>query len=176
MPNIGYSTIITQHFNENEVKNLISQYKQNIENLSNKIKYYVKDNNDLNDYLDIVNYYYSKRYATILDRVNYDLSFQKQYEKELKKYLNFYNKVTINELDLIYSPNHSINSINILHSNNDKLFTKLSEFKNEYDNKFKDDDFNDKLYLNNFTITIPKDKKNETSRSNKFNFTHNNKL
>ena len=155
------------------VKSLINEYKTNIDKISNSIETVVKDNNELTEYLKSINNEYQKRYISILDRIYNDQEFQNSNQNKLMKFLRFYNKMNLDELETEKHIKTSENLISIVHSNNDKLMSKLSALKAKYESEFKNhlSSDGDIIFVNKLTVEFPEEKeKNEDYRNNKFNF------
>lgn len=90
---------VTYSVQQETVKSLINEYKSNVDKISNSIKTVVKDDNELTEYLESINNEYQKRYISILDRIYSDQEFQNSNQNKLMKFLRFYNKMNLNELE-----------------------------------------------------------------------------
>lgn len=156
------------HAYENEIRNLISDYKKNVDLFNNKIHNFVQEESSLNDYLSNVENYRSNRH-TVLDSIDGDAFFRKKYSEDIKKYLNFYNRVTLKEMESLNNNKHVENSINVLHSNTDKLFNKLQRLKNNYNNDF-ENRTEEQFTVGNYRITLPTKERenNETNQRNTY--------
>lgn len=164
---------VTYSVQQETVKSLINEYKSNVDKISNSIKTVVKDDNELTEYLESINNEYQKRYISILDRIYSDQEFQNSNQNKLMKFLRFYNKMNLNELETEKNIKTSENLISIVHSHNDRLMSKLSALKSKYElsfeNQLSSDD--DVIFVDKLIVEIPKEKiKNEDHRNNKFNF------
>ena len=89
------TTKITYNCQDDEVKNLIFDYKKNINKFRSTIKKYIEDDDVLKHYLSNVSQEYLK--LTILDKILEDKSLQKRFSVELAKFIQFYNKVICDE-------------------------------------------------------------------------------
>lgn len=141
----------------NEVNKMITDYKNNINKFSNKISEIVKDDQDLINYLNLIKRAYSDNYFSILDEINVNRNLQRKDSDKIKKLINFYNERAKKETQNIDDILNAENAINILHTNNDRLFNKLLELKIEVEKEFTNIEDNSHLLKNKyFTVTLPK--------------------
>lgn len=118
----------------NTVKSLINEYKTNIDKIFNYIETVVEGNTETTNYLKSINNEYKKRYELILDEIYEDQEFRNINQDELKKILKFYNRLNLDELETIKHRKVFENLISVVHSNNDKLISKVLTLKSKFDN------------------------------------------
>ena len=163
------TTKITYNCQDDEVKNLIFDYKKNINKFRSTIKKYIEDDDVLKHYLSNVSQEYLK--LTILDKILEDKSLQKRFSVELAKFIQFYNKVICDENKFLNNKNNAENSISILHSNNDKLNNKLQEINYKFESSFTQEP-NSVIELKNIAISLPLEGTNENNQFNIFNLSN----
>ena len=85
--------------------------------------------------------------------------------------LNFYSGVLSKETNFLKHNSDVENSINILHSNNDKLQNKLKDIYIQFETNFsKNDDYN--FELDNIVVTLPEGDNNEGNQVDRFNLSN----
>lgn len=164
-----YSSNIVLSFDcrDNEVSELISDYKKNMNSFCHTIEKYIQNDNSLKHYF--TNVISNRSRVTSIDKIKADKTIQKNYSGELKKYIQFYNNVICEENEFLYDDTDVETSINILYSTDEKLNNKLQEIYNKYELGFKqklEQKLEQKFEINNYTISFPKEKSNEENRIN----------
>ncbi|MFR4103050.1 MAG: hypothetical protein ACLT0S_10555 [Streptococcus sp.] len=151
------------------VKRSISTYRDNFKNLSSELEKKVSQDEELK-------YFYSNISSecikiSLLDTVASDKVLQKRYSDDLKKFFNFYSNVLYDETVFLKNNSNIENIINILHSNNDKLQTRLKDIYMQFEAEF-DRQSDRKFDSNDIVITLPEEDKNEVNRVDRFNFSN----
>ena len=158
-----YSSNIVLSYLDNEVSESISDYKKNMDIFRHTIEKYIQNDDSLKHYFK--NVILNRSRVTSMDKIKADKTIQKKYSGELKKYIQFYNVVICEESDFLYDDTDVETSINIFYSTDEKLNNKLQEIYDDYELGFKQK-LEQKLEINNYTISFPKEKSNEENRIN----------
>lgn len=155
--------VLSYDCRDNEVSELISDYKKNMEIFRRTIEKYIQNDNSLKHYF--TNVISNRSKVTSMDKIKADKTIQKNYSSELKKFIKFYNEVICEENDFLYDDTDVETSINILYSTDEKLNNKLQEIYDNYELGFKQK-FEQKFEINKRTIFLPKENSNEENRIN----------
>ena len=163
------NTIVYNDTQCDSVKRSISTYRENFKNFNYELEKRVCHDEELK-------YFYSNITSenikvSILDKVASDKLLQKRYSKDLMKFFNFYSNVLSEETNFLKDNSNIENSINILHSNNDKLQTKLQEIYIQFEKKFSKEPPRD-LEFNNIVVTLPEGDNNEINKVDRFDFSN----
>ncbi|MEZ7536493.1 hypothetical protein [Streptococcus salivarius] len=163
------NTIVYNETQYDSVKRSISTYRENFMNFNNELEKRVCHDEELK-------YFYSNITSenikvSILDKVASDKVLQKRYSTDLLKYFNFYSNILSEETSFLKDNSNLENSINILHSNNDKLQTKLQEIYTQFEKKFSEKPHQN-LEFNNILITLPEGDNNEVNKVDRIDFSN----
>lgn len=156
--NSGYT--ITINCNNNELKNIVSKYKSNWKEFGLKIEQRLVDEESLKHYFYKVSADHLK--FTFLDKIEIDKNFREKCSNEAIKFIEFYNRIVLDEIELFNNMSDVENAINIMYANNSNLNYKLKELheKIEYDFKM----VNEKLEsMSDISIRAKGEKKCEKS-------------
>lgn len=163
------NTIVYDEKQYESVKRSISTYRENFKNYRSELERRVDDDEELNFfYSNIIS---ESIKVSILDKISSDKLLQKKYSNDLIKFLNFYSGILSKETTFLKHNSDVENSINILHSNNDKLQNKLKDIYIQFETNFsKNDDY--KFELDNIVITLPEGDNNEGNQVDRFNLSN----
>lgn len=160
-----YSMVSDVHRND-EINQLISDYKQNMKAFYITIEKFVQDNESLKYYFTKV--ISSRSKITSLDQIKADKMIQRKYSSEIKKFIGFYNEIICEENSFLYNGADVETSINILYSTDEKLNNKLQEIYRTYELEFEEKS-DQSIEINNYIISFPKE---NTSEKNRFDFSN----
>lgn len=163
------NTIVYDEKQYESVKRSISTYRENFKNYRSELEKRVDDDEELKFfYSNIIS---ESIKVSILDKISSDKLLQKKYSNDLIKFLNFYSGVLSKETTFLTHNSDVENSINILHSNNDKLQNKLKDIYIQFEANFsKNDDY--KFELDNIVVTLPEGDNNEGNQVDRFNLSN----
>ena len=163
------NTIVYDEKQYESVKRSISTYRENFKNYRSELERRVDDDEELKFfYSNIIS---ESIKVSILDKISSDKLLQKKYSNDLIKFLNFYSGILSKETTFLKHNSDVENSINILHSNNDKLQNKLKDIYIQFETNFsKNDDY--KFELDNIVITLPEGDNNEGNQVDRFNLSN----
>lgn len=163
------NTIVYDEQQYESVKRSISTYRENFKNYRSELERRVDDDEELKFfYSNIIS---ESIKVSILDKISSDKLLQKKYSNDLIKFLNFYSGVLSKETNFLKHNSDVENSINILHSNNDKLQNKLKDIYIQFETNFsKNDDYN--FELDNIVVTLPEGDNNEGNQVDRFNLSN----
>ena len=163
------NTIVYDEKQYESVKRSISTYRENFKNYRSELERRVDDDEELKFfYSNIIS---ESIKVSILDKISSDKLLQKKYSNDLMKFLNFYSGVLSKETTFLKHNSDVENSINILHSNNDKLQNKLKDIYIQFETNFsKNDDH--KFELDDIVVTLPAGDNNEGNQVERFNLSN----
>lgn len=163
------NTIVYDEQQYESVKRSISTYRENFKNYRSELERRVDGDEELKFfYSNIIS---ESIKVSILDKISSDKLLQKKYSNDLIKFLNFYSGVLSKETNFLKYNSDVENSINILHSNNDKLQNKLKDIYIQFETNFsKNDDYN--FELDNIVVTLPEGDNNEGNQVDRFNLSN----
>ena len=163
------NTIVYDEKQYESVKRSISTYRENFKNYRSELERRVDDDEELNFfYSNIIS---ESIKVSILDKISSDKLLQKKYSNDLIKFLNFYSGILSKETTFLKHNSDVENSINILHSNNDKLQNKLKDIYIQFETNFSNND-DYKFELDNIVITLPEGDNNEGNQVDRFNLSN----